>query len=341
MSNYRHKIIFVIISILLLFLFFVDMTTGHVKIPINEILRFLSFGETENEGFRILIKEFRFPRVVTAVLAGGALSVSGLLMQTIFRNPLAGPYVLGISSGSSLGVALFVLGGGLFAGSQQFISSDFSLLLSAGLGAAIVMMIILAVSLRVRDNISILIIGILIAGVVSSIVSILQYYANEISVKSFIIWTMGNLDSVSFNNVKIIFPIVISTLLFIFLMSKKLNMILPGEDFAKSMGINTKAFRILIFSAVSILTGTVTAFCGPIGFIGIAAPHVARWIFNTSNHFIIIPGSILIGAIFIVCSDILSHTITSQGVLPINAITAIMGAPFIIWIVIRNKRTII
>lgn len=324
-----------------MFLFFVDMTTGHVKIPINEILRFLSFGETENEGFRILIKEFRFPRVVTAVLAGGALSVSGLLMQTIFRNPLAGPYVLGISSGSSLGVALFVLGGGLFAGSQQFISSDLSLLVSAGLGAAIVMMIILAVSLRVRDNISILIIGILIAGVVSSIVSILQYYANEISVKSFIIWTMGNLDSVSFNNVKIIFPIVISALIFIFLMSKKLNMVLPGEDFAKSMGINTKNFRIVIFLAVSILTGTVTAFCGPIGFIGIAAPHVARWIFNTSNHFIIIPGSIIIGAIFIVCSDILSHSITAQGVLPINAITAIMGAPFIIWIIIQNKRTII
>lgn len=341
MNKHRNTIAFISISILLLFLFFIDITTGHVKIPLQEILKYLSFSETKNEGFNILIREFRFPRVITAVLAGGALSVSGLLMQTIFRNPLAGPYVLGISSGSSLGVALFVLGGGLFAGSQHMISSDISLLLSAGLGAAIVMIIILAVSMRVRDNISILIIGILIAGVVSSIVSILQYYANEISVKSFVIWTMGNLDSVSFNNIKIISPVVSAAMIFVFLLSKKLNMILPGEDFAKSMGLNTKIFRILIFSAVSILTGTVTAFCGPIGFIGIAAPHVARWVFNTSNHFIIIPGAFIIGAIFIVCGDILSHSITSQGIFPINAITAIMGAPFIIWIVIQNKKTVI
>jgi iron complex transport system permease protein len=202
-------------------------------------------------------------------------------------------------------------------------------------------MVILAVSVRVRDNISILIIGILIAGVVSSIVSIMQYYANGISVKSFIIWTMGNLGSVTYKNIVLILPIITFSIISLFAMSKNLNLMLPGESFAKSMGINTTKQRILIYTGVSILTGTVTAFCGPLGFIGIAAPHVARWLFNTSNHFVLIPASVLTGSMFLVTGDILTHIITENGILPINAITAIMGAPFVIWIVIKNKRTVI
>ncbi|MDD4148585.1 MAG: iron ABC transporter permease [Bacteroidales bacterium] len=341
MSRLLTTIIFVSISIVLGILILIDLSTGQIEIPFREIINFLSFGNNQDENYYILVKEFRFPRVLVAILTGAALSVSGLLMQSIFRNPLAGPYVLGISSGASLGVALFVLGGSVFAGTHAFWGSNVSLLISAGVGAAVVMSIILAVSIRVRDNISILIIGILIAGVVSSIVSILQYYANDISVKSFVVWTMGNLDAVSYKDIMLIFPIIVFGLAGVYLMSKNLNLILPGESFAKSMGINTKVQRIIVFTFVSLLTGTVTAFCGPIGFIGIAAPHVARWIFNTANHFVLIPASSLIGAIFIVSSDILTHSITTQGILPINAVTAIMGAPFIIWIVVRNKRTVI
>ena len=341
MSRVFNTILFVSISIILGILVLIDLKTGQIDIAFKEILNFFSFSKTQDDSFYILVKEFRFPRVLVAVLTGVALSVSGLLMQTIFRNPLAGPYVLGISSGASLGVALFVLGGSMFVGVQGALGSNISLLISAGAGAAFVMFIILAVSVRVRDNISILIIGILIAGVVSSIVSILQYYANDISVKSFVVWTMGNLDAVSYNDVMLILPIVVFGLLGVFFMSKNLNLSLLGESFAKSMGVNTKVQRILVFSFVSLLTGTVTAFCGPIGFIGIAAPHIARWIFNTANHFVLIPASSLIGAIFIVSSDILTHSITNQGILPVNAITAIMGAPFIIWIVMQNKRTVI
>lgn len=341
MNKIRTIIAFFIITIVFLCLILFDLFTGQIDIPFSEILKFLSFQNISEEGTHILIKEFRFPRVFVALLSGSALAVSGLLMQTSFRNPLAGPYVLGISSGSSLGVALVVLGSGLFTTGAINLASNVSMLIAAGIGAAVVLFIILAVSLRVRDNISILIIGILIAGVVSSIVSILQYYANEVSVKSFVIWTMGNLNAVTYKDTLIIFPIIMVTSVILFAMSKSHNLLLPGENFAKTMGVNTKTHRILIFTCVSILTGTVTAFCGPIGFIGIAAPHVARWIFNTSNHFILIPGSAIIGSIFLISGDIVSHLITQQGILPINAITAIIGAPFIIWVVVKNKRTVI
>ncbi len=341
MNKLRTIIAFCIISLIFICLILFDLSTGKIDIYFSDILRFLSFQDISNEGTHILIKEFRFPRVFVALLSGSALSISGLLMQTSFRNPLAGPYVLGISSGSSLGVAIVVLGSGFISSGALNLASNISLLIAAGIGAAIVLFIILAVSLRVRDNISILIIGILIAGVVSSIVSILQYYANEVSVKSFVIWTMGNLNSVTHKDTMLIFPIILVTSIILFVLSKRHNLLLPGENFAKTMGVNTKTHRIIVYTCVSILTGTVTAFCGPIGFIGIAAPHVARWIFNTSNHFILIPGSALIGAIFLISGDIVSHMITQQGILPINAITAIIGAPFIIWVVVKNKRTVI
>ncbi len=341
MNRTRTIIAFSIVLLILISLILFDLSTGEIAIPFQDILNFLLFKHIDNEGIHLLIKEFRFPRVVIALLAGASLATSGLLMQTSFRNPLAGPYVLGISSGASLGVAIVVLSSGIFSASMINFSSNISLLFAAGIGAGIVLLVILAVSIRIRDNISILIIGILIAGVVSSIVSILQYYANEINVKSFVIWTMGNLNAVTYKNIMLLFPIISVTILALFILSKKLNLLLPGENFAKTMGVNIKINRIIIYTGVSILTGTVTAFCGPIGFIGIAAPHVSRWIFNTSNHFILIPASVLVGAIFLVSGDIVSHMITQQGILPINAITAIIGAPFIIWVVVKNKRTII
>ncbi|PLX09948.1 MAG: iron ABC transporter [Marinilabiliales bacterium] len=341
MQKSRIILLFSVITVLLLVLVGIDLSTGQIDISFNTILKFLTFQSIENEGIYLLIKEFRFQRVFVALLTGSALAISGLLMQTSFRNPLAGPYVLGISSGASLGVALIILGSGLLHINTINVSSNFSLLISAGLGAALVLSIILAISLRIRDNVSILIIGILIAGVVSSIVSILQYYANDINVKSYVIWTMGNLNAVSFINILVISPIIIISSIFLFAISKNLNLMLPGETFAKTMGVNVKLQRIIIYTGVSILTGTVTAFCGPIGFIGIAAPHVARWVFKTSNHFILIPAAMLIGSLFLVSSDIISHLLTEKGIIPINAITAILGAPFIIWVVIKNKRTIV
>jgi iron complex transport system permease protein len=332
---------FIIITITLIALMLFDLKAGYINIPIKEILKYLFWSNSVSDEYFLLLKDFRLPRIFTAILSGAALSVSGLVMQTIFRNPLAGPYVLGISSGASLGVALVVMGASIFAGISINSQSNPLVLISAGIGAALVMALVLSISVRVKDILSILIIGILIAGVVNSIVSILQYYANEINVKSYIIWTMGSLNSISNKDLLILTALTFSSISFMFMFSKHLNLLLPGESFAKTMGINIYRLRIFIFIGVSILTGAVTAYCGPLGFIGIAAPHVARWIFNSSNHFTLIPASIVIGAIFMLSGDLLAHTISSRGVFPINAITAILGAPFIIWIVVKNKRTII
>ena len=333
------KIKFGIIIFVLIIITIIDFNIGHIKIPFTEILKFFSFSTCSNEWI-FIIKEFRFPRVFSALFAGAALSVSGLLMQTIFRNPLAGPYVLGISSGASLGVAITVLGTS-FIGIQIAAVSNYISVIAAAIGSALVLAIILSISLRIKDNLSILIIGILIAGVVSSIVSILQYFGNETNVKSYLIWTMGSLNAVSFNDVIFLFPAIIITLIAVFINSKSLNLLLLGENFAKTMGVNILRNRILVFTFVSILTGVVTSYCGPLGFVGIVVPHIARWLFNTSNHFILIPASVIIGAGFLICGDICCNLISSQGILPINAIISILGVPFIIWIVLKNKRTII
>jgi iron complex transport system permease protein len=341
MKKSRNFILFIVLIIILSALAIYDLTTGFIKIPFSEILKFFYNPSNVSDEYILLIKEFRIPRVMIAILAGAALSVSGLIMQTVFRNPLAGPDVLGVSSGASLGVAIVVLGGNQFLGGLSAQASNIISMIAAGIGAAAVLAIILAVSFRVRDILSILIIGILTAGVVNSMVSVLQYFASDINVKSFVVWTMGSLTATSFSDIQILSPMVMLFTFIGFMLSKQLNLMLPGENFANSMGVNVKHLRIFSFIIVSVLTGIVTAYCGPLGFIGIAAPHISRWIFNTSNHFILIPASILCGAIFMLCGDILTHAFTENGILPINAITAILGAPFIIWVVIRNKRTMV
>ncbi len=342
MSKIKRNIyLFALIGIVLLGLFIWDFFTGHIKIPFNELFLYLNPFSESSEEYYLIIREFRLPRVLISVLSGAALSVSGLLMQTMFRNPLAGPYVLGISSGASLGVALMVLGTGTVFSGQLSIVSGVAVVISAAIGAALIMFLIVAVSMRISDILSILIIGILIAGIVGAIVNLLQFFAEDVNVKSFVVWTMGSLSAVSFNDIKLLSPIVIIVLSAGFLLSKYLNIMLLGDDFAVSMGISLKVMRVVVFTAVSLLAGSVTAFCGPLGFIGIAVPHVARWIFNCSNHFILIPACILIGACFMLTGDLLTHLIPKQGVLPVNAVTAIIGAPFVVWIVIKNKRTVI
>ncbi|MDR2834804.1 MAG: iron ABC transporter permease [Bacteroidales bacterium] len=337
--NKKTIILFFLIIIISIILFVLDFNTGNSEISFKEIFQFFNIFDTLEGNHYLLIKEFRFPRIFAAILSGAALSVSGLLMQTIFRNPLADPSILGISSGASLGVAIVVLGTSAFF--ENSINSNTVLLISGAIGAGLVLFLILAVSARIKDMLSILIIGILISGVISAVVSILQYFANDISLKSYIIWTMGSLVSVSFKDICLLFPIISILIIIIFSISKSLNLILPGENFATTMGVNVQIIKISIFSVVSILTGAITVYCGPIAFIGIVAPHIARWIFNSSNHFILIPSSIIIGICFMLCGDILTHIISANGIMPINAITSILGTPFIIWIVIKNKRTIV
>lgn len=328
------------IIVALIALAILDVCTGSNKIPLSDILDYIFGGSDLSVDYQFTIREFRLARLITAMVAGAALSVSGLLMQTVFRNPLAGPYVLGISNGASLGVAVIVLGSGLFLPSSADVS-NLAILIAAGVGSAAVLMLILAVSMRVKDILSILIVGILVSGVVASVVNVMQFFSNEVNVKSYVVWTMGSLDSVSFNDSVVLIPVCLIMCAVLYMFSKKLNILLLGEQFAVSMGLNIKWLRVIIFIGVSVLTGAVTAFCGPLGFIGLAVPHISRWIFNTSDHFVLVPASMILGAAFLLCGDILSHTLYSQGVLPINAVISILGAPFIIWIVFKNQRTVI
>ena len=331
----ENMVKFAVISIVLAGLILFDLTVGTNRISLGNIFDYFFFPRQLTSSTVFTIKEFRLARVITAVVAGAALAVSGLLMQTIFRNPLAGPYVLGISNGAGLGVAVVVLGGSIWGFSHSIETSNWMILAASGLGAAAVLMLILAVSMRVKDVLSILIIGILISGVVASIVSIMQFFSNDVNVKSYVVWTMGSLDAVSFTESVLLIPICMSVALVLYMFSKPLNLMLLGESFATTMGVNIKLIRVVVF------TGAVTAFCGPLGFLGLAVPHISRWIFNTSNHFILIPASVILGAVFLLCGDILSHTMYAGGVLPINAIISVLGAPFIIWIVFKNQRTII
>lgn len=331
---------YALIIVALIALAILDVCTGSNKIPLSDIFSYIFGGSDLSVDYQFTIREFRLARLITAMVAGAALSVSGLLMQTVFRNPLAGPYVLGISNGASLGVAVIVLGSGLFLPSSADVS-NLAILIAAGIGSAAVLMLILAVSMRVKDILSILIVGILVSGVVASVVNVMQFFSNEVNVKSYVVWTMGSLDSVSFDDSIVLVPVCIIVCAVLYLFSKKLNILLLGEQFAVSMGLNIKWLRVVVFVGVSALTGAVTAFCGPLGFIGLAVPHISRWIFNTSNHFVLIPASMILGAAFLLCGDILSHCLYSQGVLPINAVISILGAPFIIWIVFKNQRTVI
>jgi iron complex transport system permease protein len=260
-------------------------------------------------------------------------------MQTIFRNPLAGPYVLGISSGAGLGVALVVLGfGSVFSGQEINYLASWVQIVAAWIGSAVVLFVILIVSMKVKDIMTILILGILFGSAASAIVSILQYFSQHTMLKAFVIWSMGNLGSLSVRQLYVLTPCILGGFIMSFVLIKQLNLLLLGETYARSMGINIRLSRILVFISTSILAGSVTAFCGPIGFIGIAVPHVVRLMFNTANHRILIPGTILLGAVVLLGGDIISTIPGSDIILPINSVTALMGIPVVIWLVIKNRR---
>jgi len=320
-------------------LFLADILLGSVKIPARDILLSVFSNHEIKPEWRTILISFRIPKAIAAVLAGIALGISGLQMQTYFRNPLAGPYVLGISAGASLGVAILVLGSSLIFGSLITNPvSHWSVAIAAWTGAALVLIGILLVSFRIQDNMTILILGILFGSITIAVVSILQYFSNEALLRSFIIWTLGSLGNVTGPQLQVMMISIFAGLLLAVISIKRLNLLLLGESYAKTLGINIIRSRIIIFTSTSILAGTVTAFCGPIGFIGIVVPHVTRMVFQSSNHRVVIPGSIGIGACMMLFSDIVSQLPGYQQVLPINAVTAILGIPIVIWIVTQRKK---
>lgn len=301
------------------------MSVGSVPIPLRQVWGALTGGECPETTARIVIN-IRLLKAVVALLAGAALSVSGLQMQTLFRNPLAGPYVLGISSGASLGVALVVLAG---------IGSTAGIAGAAWIGAAAILVVIAAVAQRIRDIMVILILGMMFSSGVSAVVQILQYLSRDEALKAFVIWTMGSLGDVTLSQMAVLAPSVVVGLLLAVLTVKPLNMLLLGEDYAVTMGLNLRRERTLLFVSTTLLAGTVTAFCGPIGFIGLAMPHVSRWLFRTSDHRTLLPATAVSGAAVMLLCDIISKLFT----LPVNAITALLGIPIVVWVVLRNKLT--
>lgn len=328
-------ILFVILSILALLLFAIDMMVGSVGIAARDVWAALTGGECDPVTRKIIL-DIRLMKATMAILAGAALSVSGLQMQTLFRNPLAGPYVLGVSSGASLGVALFILGAPLLGAGGGAMMTTLGTAGAAWIGAAAILVIVASVSKRIRDIMVILILGIMIDSGVSAIVQILQYLSNEEALKSFVIWTMGSLGDVTTSQLALVAPVIVAGLAISISVIKPLNLLLLGESYARTMGLNIGRTRLLILLSTTLLAGTVTAFCGPIGFIGLAIPHVARILFSDADHRTLMPATALTGAVALLMCDIISKLLT----LPVNTITALMGIPIVIWVVIRNKNIV-
>lgn len=329
----RGYILFGTLAVLTMALFVADIMLGSTTISAGEVVRAL-LGEGDGD-VAIIIRRFRLPKAVVAMLCGAALGASGLQMQTLFRNPLAGPYVLGISSGASLGVALFVIGAPLLG--IEGIAHSLGMAGAAWVGAALIFMMIVSVSRRVKDIMVVLILGVMFGSVASAIVEILQYFGSESAVKSYVVWTMGSLGNVTSSQLTIMAPVVVVGLALAVASIKPLNAMMLGERYATTMGVDVRRCRGRILISTTMLAGTVTAFCGPIGFVGLAVPHIVRMATGRADHRTLMPGSILTGAALMLLCDILSRMPHTELTLPINTITALIGIPIIIVVIIKGR----
>ncbi|WP_299254411.1 iron ABC transporter permease [uncultured Lacinutrix sp.] len=331
-----YKFPFTVLTLVLILCFFTNISLGSVSIPFKTIFESL-IGTTDN----YIIQNYRLPKAFTAILVGSGLGISGLLMQTLFRNPLAGPFVLGITSGASLGVALLIMGSSVFGGFfATLLISKWSLVIAASLGSFLVLLTVLIVSSRVKDTMAILIIGLMFGSVTAAVVSVLSYFSSAEELQRYIFWGFGSLGDLQWNELKIFGFIYALGIVFSIASIKALNTLLLGENYAKSLGLNIKQSRLIVIIATSLLAGTITAFAGPIAFIGLAIPHITRQVFNTSNHKILLPAVFLIGAIVMLICDSIAQLPTSDYTLPINAITSLIGAPIVIWLLVRKRKMV-
>jgi iron complex transport system permease protein len=333
----RLRMVFISLLLLLLVFFLLDIFFGSVSISASDVFKILF--QNEESPLKTIIFDFRIPKALTALIVGIALSLSGLQMQTLFRNPMAGPDVLGISSGASLGVAFVILGFSANMSAESLRGlGNWILIAASWIGAGAVMILIMSISARVRDIMTILIIGIMLSSGISAIVTIMQYFSAESLLKAYVIWTMGSLGNLTSDQLNVLLICVSAGILLSLLSAKMLNAVSLGENYATSIGLNVKLSRLVIFISTSILAGSVTAFCGPIGFIGIAVPHISRILLRTSDHKILIPGTILTGGIIMLVSDIISQLPGSESVLPVNSVTSLIGIPVVIWVIFRNRK---
>ena len=336
-----YRLTFIILAVVLIFCFLLNISLGSVTIPFGEIFNSLIGSEVENQSWIYIVKDYRLPKAVTAIIVGSGLGISGLMMQTLFRNPLAGPFVLGITSGASLGVALVIMGASIFGGVLAgILISKWTIVIAASLGSFLVLLAVLLVSTRVRDTMAILIIGLMFGSITAAIVSVLSYFSSAEQLQQYFFWGFGSLGNLTWNEILILFIIYSAGILLSIFSIKALNTLLLGENYAKSLGINMKRSRMMIILATSLLAGTITAFTGPIAFIGLAIPHMTRQIFNTSNHKILLPAVFLFGAIVMLICDSVAQLPTSDYTLPINAITSLVGSPVVIWLLVRKRKMI-
>lgn len=325
-----NKSYLLVLVLLLLLVTMLSISLGSVHIPFFEVLQSL-FGKSSS----YIIINYRLPKALTAIMVGSGLSVSGLLMQTLFRNPLAGPFVLGISSGASLGVALLVLGASIF-GVTTLTVSNIGISIASSLGAFFVLLAVMLVAQNVRNTMSILIIGLMFGSLTSAIISVLSYFSSASQLQQYMFWSFGNLGNLSWNELLLFFIVYTLSMIAVVFIIKPLNLLLLGENYAKSLGVNITKIRNATLVITALLTGVITAFSGPIAFIGLAVPHLAKMLFNNSNHKIILPATALIGAIFMLLSDIIAQLPNSEFTLPINAVTSLFGAPIVIWLLVKK-----
>lgn len=334
----RALLIYIGIAVSILLLFGLNLTTGSVQIPFTNVLDILCGRFAGKESWQYIILENRLPQALTALLCGASLSVCGLMLQTAFRNPLAGPDVFGISSGAGLGVALvMLLLGGTVSTSLFTVSGFLAILTAAFLGAITVTALILFLSTLVRNSVLLLIVGIMVGYVSSSAVSLLNFFASEEGVKSYMVWGMGNFGGVSMSHIPLFSLLCLVGIMGALLLVKPLNILLLGPQYAESLGISTRRLRNLLLLIVGLLTAITTAFCGPISFIGLAIPHIARLLFRTDNHQVLLPGTILTGAAIALLCNFICFLPGEMGVIPLNAVTPLIGAPVIIYVIIQRR----
>jgi len=328
----RPFFIFLALSLLTVGLFLADLAWGSIHISLREIIS-VFFGKGGDGINSEILLNFRLPKAITAILAGASLSVAGLMMQTLFRNSLADPYILGVSSGASLGVALVMMAASVLP--VAFVSSGWALIVAAIIGASVVLVLVVGVSFKVNNAVSLLIVGLMFGTIAGSIVSVLQNFSNPDAIKLFVMWTFGSLSAVTWTYMQVLLPVSMLGLGMAFFLQKRLDGLLLGENYARGLGVSIIQTRLLIVIATGILAGGITAFTGPIAFVGVAIPHIARGIFKTSSHKILMPATVLCGASLILFCDIISQI--PAYTLPINTISALFGAPIIIWIILKKR----
>lgn len=338
-SKYKSRFLYLTAALLLCLI--ANISLGSVSIPFSETVKAILGSELNNGSWSYIVWNYRVPKALTAILVGGGLALSGLLMQTLFRNPLAGPFVLGISSGASLGAALLIMGASLFSGFYAIgMIGDISLAIASSIGSFLVLLVVVIVAYRIKDTMALLIIGLMFGSITAAVVSVLSYFTDAEKLQQYIYWSFGSVGNLTWQQLVILLAIVFIGVILSVLSIKALNSLLLGETYARSLGVDLKKSRYLIIAATGLLAGGITAFAGPIAFIGLAVPHLTRQIFNTTDHRILVPAVLIYGAILMLICDTVAQLPNSANVLPINAITSIVGAPVVIWLLVRKKKMI-